>query len=128
VGVSRGAGPSDDAGGFATRVEGHTRTIGPFCTEWHSDREGMGWQGAEPRRLTQLRGPVTEKLCDLAIDFAVPRPPSPPKKPPVREDFWVWRLLTRLLGLPHQGRDQRNELLQLKSRFGGLDVVAKSSR
>src|SRR3954471_18316164 len=36
----------------ADGVEGHTQIIGLFRNEWHSNREGKTWDGAEPRRST----------------------------------------------------------------------------
>jgi catechol 2,3-dioxygenase len=37
---------------IAAGVEGHTQIIGLFRNEWHSNREGKTWDGAEPRRST----------------------------------------------------------------------------
>jgi catechol 2,3-dioxygenase len=36
----------------AAGVAGHTQIIGLFRNEWHSNREGKTWDGAEPRRST----------------------------------------------------------------------------
>jgi len=36
----------------ADGVQGHTQIIGLFRNEWHSNREGKTWDGAEPRRST----------------------------------------------------------------------------
>lgn len=36
----------------ADGVQGHTQIIGLFSKEWHSNREGKTWDGAEPRRST----------------------------------------------------------------------------
>jgi catechol 2,3-dioxygenase len=36
----------------ADGVEGHTQIIGLFRNEWHSNREGKTWDGAEPSRST----------------------------------------------------------------------------
>jgi catechol 2,3-dioxygenase len=36
----------------AEGVEGHTQIIGRFRNDWHSNREGKTWDGAEPRRST----------------------------------------------------------------------------
>jgi hypothetical protein len=36
----------------ADGVQGHTQIIGLFRKEWHSNREGKTWDGAEPRRST----------------------------------------------------------------------------
>ena len=36
----------------AEGVQGHTQIIGLFRNEWHSNRDGKTWDGAEPRRST----------------------------------------------------------------------------
>jgi catechol 2,3-dioxygenase len=48
----------------ADGVQGHTQIIRLFSNEWHSNREGKTWDGAEPRRSTLHHFAIEIPLCD----------------------------------------------------------------